>query len=82
MTADRFTLEEKITNMLDFKQMIEDIIYKIGDSKNRPTEDELLNALIGVNTLYDFRYEQLWECFEELIKQKIITNKGTETDGG
>jgi hypothetical protein len=70
---DRFTLEEKISKMLDVSDMIDDLIFKIGDSKCPANEDDVLNALIGMQFTLNARHEQVWTVFEDLIKRKIIT---------
>jgi hypothetical protein len=69
---DRFTLEDKIGKILDVEDMIEDLIFKIGDSSAPASEDDILNALIGMKFTLNARHEQLWNVFEDLIKQKII----------
>jgi len=69
---DRFTLEDKLSRLLDIEQMIEDLIYKVGDSAQPATEDDILNALIGMKFTLNTRYEQTWNVFEDLIKRKII----------
>ena len=40
---------------------IEFLIYAIGDSDRKYTEDELLNMLIGMNQLHKTRYEMMWQ---------------------
>lgn len=74
MTVDRFTLEEQITNTLQIQDDLETLIYKIGDSPDRPTEDQTMNMLIGIIELHKTRHEQLWYTFETLLKEgKILT---------
>lgn len=69
---DRFTLEDKIGKILDLEDMIEDLIFKIGDSSTPASEDDILNALIGMKFTLNSRHEQLWSVFEDLIKRKIV----------
>lgn len=69
---DRFTLEDKISKVLDLEDMIEDIIFKVGDSTAPATEDDTLNMLIGLKHTLNVRHEQLWRVFETLVKQKKI----------
>ena len=76
---DRFYLEERLTEYsATWEQMTENLIYMIGDSKERPTEDELLNVLIGFKDSQKYQYNRLWSTFEQLIKNKTINNKGIE----
>lgn len=71
--TDRFDLEEAIGQMAQTPNDIETIIYAIGDSPIKHTEDELLNMLIGIKQLHETRYQKMWYTFEELIKNKVIT---------
>ncbi len=70
---DRFDLEEAMGEMLATQNDIETLIYAIGDSPTKHTEDELLNMLIGMKQLNETRYRKMWYIFEELIKEKKIT---------
>ena len=45
---DRFKLEEAISDILSTNEELESVIYRIGDCKTAPTEDQLLNMLIGI----------------------------------
>jgi hypothetical protein len=70
---NRFDLEEAMGEMLATQNDIETIIYAIGDSPIKHTEDELLNMLIGMKQLNETRYQKMWYIFEQLIKEKKIT---------
>ena len=72
---NRFDLEEDISNLNQIGEDIETMIYAIGDSPNKHTEDQLLNMLIGIKQLHDTRYEKMWTTFEHLIKDGTISNK-------
>ena len=69
---DRFDLEESMGEMLSTQNDIETLIYAIGDSPIKHTEDELLNMLIGMKQLKQTRYQKMWYIFEQLIKEKKI----------
>lgn len=70
---NRFDLEEAMGEMLSTQNDIETLIYAIGDSPIKHTEDELLNMLIGMKQLNEIRYQKMWGIFEQLIKDKKIT---------
>ena len=70
---NRFDLEEAMGEMLATQSDIETMIYAIGDSPIKHTEDELLNMLIGMKQLNETRYQKMWSIFEELIKEKKIS---------
>ena len=48
---------------------LETILYKVGDAPTQPTEDELMNMLIGVIDLHKVRYEKMWASWNEFQKQ-------------
>ena len=57
-------LEEAMGRMNHIEQDIEAMIYAIGDSTRKYTEDELLNMLIGMNQLHKTRYEMMLQDYE------------------
>ena len=77
---NRFDLEEAMSNLHQIGEDIETIIYAIGDSPIKYTEDQLLNMLIGIKQLHDTRYQKMWNVFEQLIENKTITNKNVDCD--
>ena len=62
-------LEEAMGRMNHIEQDIDAMIFAIGDSARKYTEDELLNMLIGMNQLHKTRYEMMWQEYE-MFKQK------------
>ena len=64
---NRFDLEENIQAMGSMEEDLKSLLYKVGDSPNPPTEDELTNTIIGMIELHKIRYEKLWNCFEEVV---------------
>ena len=75
---DRFDLEEAITEMFTANEELETLLYRIGDSPVTPSEDEVMNILIGIIALNKVRYEKLWNTFEALIADEVISNKNIE----
>ena len=75
---NRFDLEEKIQQIDSIEQELQLLLYSIGDSPTRSSEDELMNMVIGMQELHKKRYEQLWTCFEDLVKDGTISNKNTK----
>ena len=67
-TMNRFDLEQNIQAMGRLEEDLETLLYKVGDSPTSPTEDELMNTIIGMIELHKIRYEKLWNCFEQSIK--------------
>ena len=75
---NRFELEDAMSNLSLVGEDIDTIIYAIGDSPIKHTEDQLLNMLIGMKQLHDTRYQKMWDTFEQLIKNGTISDKNTE----
>ena len=72
---NRFELEDAMSDVHQVGEDIETMIYAIGDSPIKHTEDQLLNMLIGIKQLHETRYQKMWNVFEQLIKKGIISNK-------
>ena len=75
---DRFDLEEAISDVFTSNEELETLLYRIGDSPVTPSEDEVMNILIGIIALNKVRYEKLWNTFEVLIENGTITNKSID----
>ena len=75
---DRFDLEEAISDVFTNNGELETLLYRIGDSPVTPSEDELMNIIIGIIALNKVRYEKLWNTFEGLIANGVISNKNIE----
>lgn len=67
----RFDFEQQI---MDCWNVCDDIgtIYKMSDLREM-SEDELANALLGLKTLYQLKFEQLFHTFEIMVKEGKIT---------
>ena len=47
------------------------VVFKqIGDGERNPTSDELMNALLGMQQLYQWKFEQLFFMYEQVIKSQ------------
>ena len=79
---NRFTLEEKITKILDIDDLLDDLMYMYADAPNPPTEDDVVNMIIGIKSTLNIRYDKLWNTFEQLVKDGTIDDahrRHTET---
>ena len=61
--------ESDMSDTYNIFNELETILYKVGDATTQPTEDELMNMLIGVIDLHKVRYEKMWESWNEFQKQ-------------
>lgn len=64
-------LEEAMSNMSNIEDDIDAMIYAIGDSARKYTEDELLNMLIGMSQLHKTRYEMMWQEYAGFTKKNV-----------
>ena len=61
--------ESDMSDTYNIFNELETILYKIGDAPTQPTEDQLMNMLIGVIDLQKTRYEKMWASWEDFKKQ-------------
>lgn len=61
--------ESDMSDTYNIFNELETILYKVGDAPTQPTEDELMNMLIGVIDLHKVRYEKMWASWNEFQKQ-------------
>ena len=72
MKYDRFDLEQLILKNWEIVTEIKHLRELISDGK--PTQDQIENYLLGLETIYEVKFNKLWDCFEELCQhQKIVT---------
>ncbi len=72
MKYDRFDLEQLILKNWEITSEIKHLRELISDGK--PSQDQLENYLLGLETIYEVKFNKLWDCFEELCQhQKIIS---------
>ena len=71
MKYDRFDLEQLI---LKNWEVVTEIKHLREHMETKPTQDQVENYLLGLETIYEVKFNKLWDCFEELCQhQKIIT---------
>ena len=68
-TVDQFDLEQEIMNCW---QVVDDIktLYYAPDFREL-SEDEMQNALLGLQTLYQMKFERLFDVYEKFIALKV-----------
>lgn len=81
MKCNRYDLEDYLVKYVNsVEETLDILIYMIGDCKRQPTEDELLNVLIGHKDSLKYEHKRLWDCFEALVHDKKIVTDTTEAD--
>lgn len=69
--TDRFDLEQRIMNCWNVTSDI-DLLYKNVMEKDLSTDD-ISNFLLGLKTIYNSKFEELFDSFGELIEKGKIT---------
>lgn len=67
---DRFDLEQNIMKCWNVTEDV-DLLYRSVMEKNMTTDD-IANALLGIKTLYDLKFDELFSNFESMIREKKI----------
>ena len=65
-----YDLEQPIMECWSVCNDIETVFRQIGDGERDPTQDELMNALMGMQQLYQWKFEQLFFKYEEMLKDR------------
>ena len=78
-----------MTKLHDLEPMIMDcwhvcdylqvVFRQIGDGEREPTQYEMMNALIGMQQLYQWKFEQLFFKYEQVIKSSSDAKKDDST---
>ena len=66
--TDRFDLEQDIMNCWN---IVEDM-KTIYDMLDYTDQDKVMNSLLGLQTLYQMKFEKLWATFEQVVIDKQI----------
>ena len=68
--AKLYDLEPMILDCWRVCNDLETVFSRIGDGEREPTEDEMMNTLMGMQQLYQWKFEQLFFEYEELCRDK------------
>lgn len=68
--TDRFDLEQDIMKCWNVTDDV-DLLYRNVMESNMTT-DEIANALLGIQTLYNMRFEEMFNRFSQLVHEKKI----------
>lgn len=69
--VDRFDLEQDIMKCWNVTEDI-DLLYRNVMDRDL-TKDDIANALLGMKTLYEMKFEEMFSHFETLVREKKIT---------
>jgi hypothetical protein len=71
---NRFDLEQDIMNCWSVVEDVKELSRCMLD-RRKMTEDEISNYLLGLETIYQVKFERLFETFEMLIKQNAFHDR-------
>lgn len=73
--SDRFDLEQQILDCWkivdDIKLLDKNVLEGTVDGGNL-TQDKISNYLMGLESIYDLKFQQMFDTFSKLISQKKI----------
>ena len=76
----RFNLEEEIQNVWNTENDLDTILYRIMDAKDGPpSEDDLVNMLLGLKEIHKSRCIKLWDVFETMVNEKVFDQPKVES---
>jgi len=73
-------LEPMIMDCWSVCNDLETVFKQIGDGERVPTEDELMDALIGIQQVYQWKFEQLFYNYEMLLQSQRNRNEENTND--
>ena len=68
--SDRFDLEEQMLNCWNVTKDIN--VLTEGVIEKDLTKDQIANALMGLEQMYDLKFDKMWTTFTKLIEDKKI----------
>lgn len=71
---DRFDLESDIMNCWSIVEDIKELNRCMLD-RRKMTDDEISNYLLGLETIYQVKFERLFETFEMLVHQNSFHDR-------
>ena len=66
---DRFDLEEAIQSIWQTEDDLDTVLYAIMDAHTDepPSNDEIVNMILGIKELHGARMQRLWDIFEDFV---------------
>jgi len=74
---DRFDLETDIMNCWSIVDDIKELQRSMLD-RRKMTDDEVSNYLLGLQTIYQVKFERLFETFEKLVHQNAFNDRPSD----
>jgi hypothetical protein len=65
-----YDLETMILDCWRVCNDLETVFRQVGDGESEPTQDELMNTLMGMKQLYEWKFEQLFNRYEDVLRDR------------
>ena len=69
-----YELEAHIMDCWSVCNDLETVFKQIGDGERDPTPDEVMNALMGMQQVYQWKFEQMFYKFEQTLKEQRLSH--------
>ena len=70
--SDRFDLEQQILKCWNITEEIELLNEQVLEN-DELTKDQISNYLLGLHTIYEMKFDKLFDQFSNMVKEKKIT---------
>lgn len=67
--TDRFDLEQQILACWGVTSDIDDLFEEVMENSDF-TKDQITNVLLGLNAIYEIKFNKLFRTFEQMIKER------------
>ena len=78
MASDRFDFEQQIQKCWLITDDIADVAE--GVLERDLDKDQIVNALNGIQQLYELKFNKLWDLFEDVMMAEVRKNKMLEEE--
>jgi len=69
--SDRFDLEQQIMKCWNITEEVQLLNEQVLENDTL-TKDQISNYLLGLHTIYDMKFEKLFEQFSQMVQEKKI----------
>jgi len=70
--SDRFDLEQQILKCWNITEEIQLLNEQVLEN-DELTKDQISNYLLGLHTIYEMKFDKLFNQFETMVREKKIT---------
>lgn len=80
-----FDLEQQIMQCWNMVDDVDMLYYHLGDDPkfiglSAEAEDEMMNLLLGLKSIYDLKFQRMWKTFEDVCAEYHKRGKMAQLD--